>query len=255
MNIARSLILVACAGLGQVVYAGEAVVAVASNFAPATRTLVQEFIATSKHDVRVVAGSTGSLYAQIINGAPFDVFLSADLERPRDLELQGHAVAGSRFTYALGQLVLWSRNPQYEGKNCFDELGAMGNAKLAIANPRLAPYGLAAEQYLRSVGLWDRLQANLVMGENIAQTLQFAARGGANLGFVAAAQLSMPTLPAATCVQPVPANSHAPIRQQAVLLLRASDNEAARAFLQYLKSPAGRATIVKAGYALEGEST
>lgn len=226
-------------------------VAVASNFAQTAERLASGFEQDSGFEVRLVTGSSGKLFAQIANGAPFDVFLSADQARPEALEQQGLGVSGSRVTYALGRLVLWSRDPEYSGRNCLDELARLGAGRLAIANPRHAPYGMAARDFLANAGLWQRLEPRLLVGENIAQTLQFAATGGARFALVAASQLLSAEVPVASCSEAIASTRHAPIRQQAVLLQRAADNRAALRFLAYLKSPAAIAVIKAAAYDIE----
>ncbi len=218
--------------------------AVASNFSIPAGELATQFRNRSGYEVRIAAGSTGKLYAQIINGAPFDVFLAADAERPRLLEESGHGVVGSRFTYATGSLVLWSTDPAFAGGGCRGALEQLGVRKLAIANPQTAPYGAAAKAFLESVGLWEELQAQLVYGENITQTLQFVATGNAS------SHALVDGLPRATCYWSVPAASHQPLEQQAILLQRAEASAAAREFLQFLRDDEARDIIVGGGYAV-----
>lgn len=224
-------------------------VAVASNFATTAETLAAAFSSASSHDVRLIRGSSGKLFAQIVNGAPVDVFLSADAERPQALEARGRAVAGTRLTYALGQLVIWSRSPEFHGRDCRQSL-AKTRGKVAIANPRLAPYGAAARQFLEREGLWPGIAAQLVYGENIAQTLQFAATGNATIAIVARSQLGSDGVPTASCASDVPQASHDAIVQQAVLVDRAADSAAARAFVTFLSSETARGIIKSDGYAL-----
>lgn len=224
-------------------------VAVASNFAPAAEEIAALYEAGHDNDVVLVRGSTGKLYAQIMNGAPFDVFLAADAERPRKLEQAGLGIPGSRFTYATGRLVIWSRDPRLRGRDCSDALGDAAFT-IAIANPRLAPYGAAARDYLQRAGLWESVGSRLVIGENIAQALQFAVTGGAAVGFVAAAQLAAPVLPESTCTEFVPADLHTPIEQQAVLLTNSDHREAAESFLAFLARDDVRALIRRSGYSL-----
>ncbi len=224
-------------------------VAVASNFAETARKLAQDF--SKVHDnrgSRLSYGSTGKLYAQIINGAPFDVFLAADAERPRLLEQSGHAVQGSRSTYATGSLVLWSRDERLRGRNCREVLQRGDYRRLAIANPETAPYGEAAKQFLAAEGLWQSVSNDVVYGENIVQTLNFAATGNASLALVAASLMSYPGLPSTVCMWRVPDSSHAALDQQLVLLQRAADNEAARRFVDYLGSDRAAAIIERDGY-------
>jgi molybdate transport system substrate-binding protein len=224
--------------------AGETHVAVAQNFAVTCRQIAEAFTAETGHAVTLSAGSTGKLYAQIENGAPFDVLLSADAERPRRLEASGRAVAGSRFTYALGRLVLWSPTA-----GLVDEAGAVLASDryrhLAIANPELAPYGAAAREVLRGLDLFERLAGRIVRGEDIGQTYQFVASGNAELGFVALAQLIDAEQGSRWMV---PEKLHTPIEQQAVLLAVGRDEEGATAFLSFLRSPGARAQIERAGY-------
>ena len=221
-------------------------VAVASNFAATAREIAGEFSQESGFDVRITTASTGKLYAQIVNGAPFDVLLAADAERPRRLETAGAGVPGTRFTYALGALVLWSR----QADDCREALRRSDGGRIAIANPETAPYGAAAMSYLRRSGLWESVSDRLVTGENIAQTLQFAASGNAQLGFIARSQLQAPSLPPTSCSWPVPETMHAPIEQQAILLRRGADVRGAKPFLAFLRGDAGRAIILRHGYGL-----
>jgi len=229
-------------------------VAVAANFIAACEKIGRAFEKRSGHRVAITSGSTGKLAAQIQNGAPFDVLLAADAERAALLEKDGTAVAGSRFTYARGRLVLWSSDPALvdgAGKVLAD--GRFRH--LAIANPKLAPYGAAAEEVLSGLGLWQRLSPRLVQGEDIGQTYQFVASGAAELGFVALSQLRAAaggadggTIKGSHWV--VPEASYRPIDQQAVLLAGARDNPAARAFLDFLKGGEARAVIERYGYSL-----
>jgi len=216
-------------------------VAVASNFKPTAARIADRFREETGHAVRLSSGSTGKLYAQIVNGAPFDVFLAADAERPALLERQGLALDGSRFTYAVGRLVIYSRT----ATDCLAALRNPDGGHVAIANPQTAPYGLAAQQYLARSGLLDQVAARLVYGENIAQAWQFAHTGNAVVGIVARAQLrASPREPG--CSREVPASDHDPLEQQAVLL--DGHNGAARAFLDFLRSEAARVIIERDGY-------
>lgn len=224
--------------------ADEVRVAVASNFTPVLEQLEPLFERESGHELTLISGATGSHYAQIMNGAPFAVFLAADAERPWQLEHAGKAVAGSTFTYALGRLVLWSADAAVvdaEGKVLQED----GFDHLALANPRLAPYGAAAQQVLEALGLWDRLQPKLVQGDNIAQTLQFVQTGNAQLGFIALAQLL--DAGGSGSHWEVPPRLYHPIVQQGVLL---KDAPAARAFIAFLQTARSRRLIEAAGYAL-----
>ena len=221
-------------------------VAVASNFAPVLEQLAPEFEKQSGHTLTLIAGATGQHYTQIINGAPFDVFLAADAERPQLLAEQGKAIAGSSFTYALGKLVLWSTNPEL-----VDGAGAVLRTDdfthLAIATPKLAPYGKAAQDALTAMGLWEELQSRIVQGENITQTLQFVQTGNAELGFIALAQW-LEIDPADTGSHwEVPQNLYSPIVQQGVLL---HDTPAGRDFFTFLQNEQSRAVITASGYEL-----
>jgi molybdate transport system substrate-binding protein len=221
-------------------------VAVASNFAATARDIAGQFSRESGVEVRITTASTGKLYAQIVNGAPFDILLAADAERPQRLEDAGAAVPGTRFTYAIGGLVLWSRQVD----DCREALRRDGQGRIAIANPETAPYGAAARSFLQRSGLWESLSGRLVIGENIAQTLQFAASGNAQLGFIARSQLRAPSLPQASCSWPVPEAMHSDIDQQAIILQRGADAEGAKSFLSFLRGDAGRAIILRHGYRL-----
>jgi len=228
--------------------AGPLTVAVASNFAPAAAAIATRFMADTGNDVRISAGSTGKLYAQIANGAPYDIFLAADSERPVLLEARDLAVQGTRVTYAIGSLVLWSGESKFENVDCRQHLGDLGQDHLAIANPKIAPYGAAAREFLLDIGLWERVKPQLVFGENISQALQFVASGNASIGLIARSQSVDPRLPNATCNWPVPESAHQPLQQQAVLLQRAASNAVAVKFLEFLTSPAAREIVVRYGY-------
>ncbi|MBY6033821.1 molybdate ABC transporter substrate-binding protein [Marinobacter daepoensis] len=232
--------------LSPALMAGEVSVAVAANFTDTTRTLASHFEQETGHTVSASFGSTGKLYAQIKNGAPFDVFMAADIRRPERIEQEGDGVASSRFTYARGKLALWSPKPE-----AFDSaphyLTEQTFARLAIANPKTAPYGLAAQQALEQMNLWSSLQPKLVRGDSIAQTFQFVASGNAQAGFVALSQVKAWPEEKGT-LWPVPQNYYQPIDQQAILLNRASNNDAAKAWLAFLKSPAALSIIQDYGY-------
>ena len=230
--------------MGKGVLAAEAHIAVAANFAVPAKRLADSFAAGSGHKLTLSNGSTGKFYAQIRSGAPFDGLVSADEETPRRLEAEQLAVAGSRHTYAVGRLALWGTKLRAP-----DERTLRGGqfARLAIANPRLAPYGAAARDTLERLGLWEAVQGKLVRGENIAQTFQFVASGNADLGFVALSQVRDQGL-SNDSYWLVPQALHAPLRQDAILLARGAHNPAARAFLDYLRTPAARERIREYGY-------
>lgn len=223
-------------------------VAVASNFKDTAAALANRFEAQSGHRVLLIPGSSGRLYAQIRNGAPFDIFMSADVERPAQLEQDQLAVPGSRFTYAIGRLVVWSGDAALGDTDCLDILRNPGSNKIAIANPVLAPYGRAASAYLQARGWWEGLQANLVMGENISQTLQFVASGNAAAGLIAQSQLRIESLPASACEYRIPDGAHPPIEQQLVQLLSAAGNPAASDFLVFLRDSQALSIIADHGY-------
>ncbi|MCG8381262.1 MAG: molybdate ABC transporter substrate-binding protein [Gammaproteobacteria bacterium] len=224
-------------------------IAAASNFMAPLKAIMTDFEAHSGHKARVSFGSSGKLYAQITHGAPFDVFLSADQKTPMSLEAQGLAVKSSRFTYALGRLALWSTHASYRNK--LREILITGHYQtLAIANPKLAPYGEAALQTLASLGISKDHISRLVQGENITQTFQFIHSGNANLGFIALSQAVSFKESAHGALWIIPGEYYSPIQQDVVLLKRGQPNPAARAFLAYLKSQPARAVIESFGYQL-----
>ena len=219
-------------------------IAVASNFSAAMKDLAARFEDSRGHQVTLIFGSTGKHYAQILNGAPYDAFFAADMERPRLLEDQALAIAGSRFCYARGKLVLWSPDPdRVDSEGRVLKQGTFRH--LALANPRLAPYGRAAEQVLRARGLWDELQPRLVRGENIAQAFQFVGSGNAELGFVAFSQISSGDRAGTGSYWDIPETLYSPIEQHAVLL---DDSDAARDFMGFVQSAEARAVIRHHGY-------
>ncbi|MCB1980254.1 MAG: molybdate ABC transporter substrate-binding protein [Burkholderiaceae bacterium] len=224
-------------------------VAVAANFTAPMQDIAALFAKDTGHKAELSFGSTGKFYAQITHGAPFDVFLSADDKTAGRLVSDGKAIGTSLIPYALGSLVLWS--PTDGMVDSQGKVLASGNfAHLAVANPKLAPYGAAALQTLGKLGLADKLQPKIVMGENIAQTYQFVHTGNAQLGFVALSQVMKDGRIAQGSAWRVPAEMHSPIRQDAVLLERGKDNPAAAALMQYLKSDAARAVIQSYGYGI-----
>lgn len=227
-------------------HAGEVRIAAASNFASPLEGLAREFTDATGHRAVVASAATGKLYAQIRNGAPFDVLLAADDEIPARLEAAGLAVPGTRFTYATGRLALWTASA--EGAPVGPDSLRAARGRIAIANPRVAPYGRAAVEALRDLGLYEAVEGRLVMGENIAQAHQFAASGNAAFGLVAQAQVWRAGRFVAGRGWLVPEVHHAPIRQDAVLLHRGRDNPAARAFLTFLATDPARALIRAAGY-------
>jgi molybdate transport system substrate-binding protein len=227
--------------------AGEVNVAVAANFTAPMQKIATDFEQATGHKAQLAFGSTGKFYAQIRNGAPFDVLLAADDETPARLEKEGYAVSGSRFTYAIGQLALWSARPGYVDDKG-DVLKKSAFEHLAIANPKLAPYGAAAVESLGKLGLLGSVESKFVQGENIAQTFQFVSSGNAELGFVALSQIYEDGKLKGGSAWRVPSNLHAPIRQDAVILVRGKDNPAALALMKHLKEDKARAIIKAHGY-------
>lgn len=228
-------------------HAGEVQVAVAANFAGPMEKLAEQFQRDTGHKAVVATGATGKFYAQIRNGAPFEVLLAADDDTPARLETEGHVAAGSRFTYAVGRLVLWSaRSGVVDAGGNVLKTGSYKH--LAIANPKTAPYGAAAVATLRKLGLYESVQPRIVQGENIAQAWQFASTGNAELGFVAQAQVWRDGKFTSGSGWIVPATMHEPIRQDAALLAKGAGNPAARALLQYLRTDKAKALIRSFGY-------
>ena len=227
-------------------HAGEVQVAAASNLAGAIQRIAAAFKRDTGHDAIVALGSTGKLYAQIRNGAPFEVLLAADAETPRKLEAEGLARAGTGLTYAFGQLVLWSAE---SGKvDARGDILRTPHGKLAIADPQVAPYGAAAVEVLKNLGLYDGWQPLLVQGENIGQAYQFAYSGNAPLAFVALSQVAEDTRIARGSGWIVPAHLYTPLQQDAILLNAGGDNPVAPLFLAYLRTNAARAVLRSAGY-------
>lgn len=229
--------------------ADEAIVAVAANFAAPIEKLAEAFAAQSPHRIKVSSGSTGGLYTLIVQGAPFDLLLSADQARPERLVNEQRAIADSRCTYAVGQLVLWSSDPARIGDDPEATLRNPGWRHLAIANPDVAPYGAAAREVLQGMKLWDTLAPKLVQGVDIGQAYHMVSSGNAELGFVAASSLTAARQTGGSRWN-VPADLHAPLSQDAVLLNRGKDNAAARDFLAFLGSEAGRSLIRDYGYGI-----
>jgi molybdate transport system substrate-binding protein len=227
-------------------FADQALVAVASNFISAARVLAASFEAQSEHSLTLTVGSTGQLHAQVVHGAPYDLFLAADQARPRMLEESGRAVAGSRFTYAVGQLVLVERAESADSFDGAQRLTANDFSRLAMANPALAPYGVAAMETLVGLGVAAQLRGKIVLGENVGQAFAMLATGNVEVALVAESQLLESTMSLATWR--VPAELYSPIRQDLVLLQRADDNAAARAFYQYLQTDEAAEIIARHGY-------
>lgn len=231
------------------VFAEQVLVAVAANFVPPFREIAIEFESATGHNVRVVAGSSGNFYSQIKNGAPFDVFFSADMERPKLIEDEGLGVKDSRFTYAIGRLVLWSPNSDLiKGE---ETLRSRNFKRLAIANPKTAPYGLAAMQAMQKLDLWESLQPKIVMGESLGQTMGFIESGNADFGFVALSQVLDPKIKGKGSRWDIPANLHEPIKQDVILLNKGTDNPAAKALMAFMSGPQAKTIIERYGYELK----
>lgn len=226
--------------------AGQVQVAVAANFTAPAKEIAAAFKDKTGDDAALSFGASGQFYAQIQQGAPFQVFLSADADRPKAAVDAGLAVAGSRFTYAIGKLVLWSKSLDVSKGD--EALKAGAFAKLAIANPKSAPYGAAAVETMTKLGVYEAIQPKIVQGNSIAQAFEFVDTGNAELGFVALSQLANVTAGSRWLA---PQTLYAPIRQDAVLLKTGADDQTAKAFLAFLKGPEARAIIEKYGYGLE----
>jgi molybdate transport system substrate-binding protein len=244
LAIAAAAAFLALGLAGAPAIADDVQVAVAANFTEPAKEIAGAFAAKTGNHAILSFGSSGQFYTQITQGAPFEVFLSADPDRPKRIEQEGLGVPGSRFSYAIGQLVLWSKTP-----GLVDASGAVlakgGFNKLAIADPTAAPYGVAAVQTLTKMGLYARLQTRIVKGSSITQTYQFVESGAAELGFVALSQVIND--PSGSRWQ-VPAALHAPIDQEAILLWKGDKDPAARAFLRFLRGPEALAIIRRYGY-------
>ncbi|MGH6726290.1 MAG: molybdate ABC transporter substrate-binding protein [Pseudolabrys sp.] len=234
---------------GSNAFAAQTNVAVAANFTDAAKEIAAAFKQATGHDAVLSFGSSGQLYSQITQDAPFQIMLSADDARPKKLVAGGLGVADSIFTYAIGKLVLWSKNPDLVKGGATLKGGTF--AKLSICNPVAAPYGAAAVETMQSLKLYDTLKPKLVEGANITQAFQFVATGNAEIGFVALSQLRG-NLGGSRWL--VPQNLYKPIRQDAVLLKKGAGNAAAVAFMTFLKSPQARAIIEKYGYAFDSNS-
>jgi molybdate transport system substrate-binding protein len=245
-RIAGLLAMIATTSLAQ---ADEVQVAVAANFTAPMQKIAAQFEQDTGHKAVLAFGATGKFYAQIQNGAPFEVLLAADDETPAKLEQAGQGVRGTRFTYAIGKLVLWSAKDGYVDPN-----GAVlkaGNfSHLAIGNPKTAPYGAAAVETLKKLNYYEHLQSKLVQGENISQAQQFVSTGNAELGFVALSQVWHDGKLSSGSAWIVPSNLYSPIRQDAVILKKGEANPAARALATYLRSDKAKAIIRSFGYEL-----
>lgn len=247
--LARLSLILATGLAAHAALADEVQVAVAANFTAPIQAIAKDFEKATGHKLVASFGATGQFYAQIKNGAPFEVFLAADDSTPAKLEQEQATVPGSRFTYAIGKLALWSAKDGYvDAKG--DVLSKGDFQHLSIANPKTAPYGLAATQVLDKLGLKDKLAGKLVEGQNIGQAFQFVSTGNAELGFVALSQIYKDGKVTAGSAWIVPANLYEPIRQDAVILAKGKDNAAAKALVEYLKGPKAAAVIKAYGYEL-----
>ncbi|MGI1679959.1 MAG: molybdate ABC transporter substrate-binding protein [Cellvibrionaceae bacterium] len=240
-------------------FSGEITVAVASNFINPMKVIAKEFEAETGHTVKLVFGSSGKIYSQIRHGAPFDVFLSADQDKPEKLVISGHAVEGTRFTYATGRLVLWAMNadqygimqntPEELASNIFQSVIEVGDYKfLSMANPKLAPYGKAAQEVVEALTKGELDTAKIVQGENIAQAFQFVYSGNADLGFVALSQVAKNNVIDVGFGWIVPETLHSPIHQDAVLIKQKDMSEVSQQFLDYLKKDSTKKIIRNFGY-------
>ncbi|MDQ0740327.1 molybdate ABC transporter substrate-binding protein [Pseudomonas sp. W4I3] len=240
--------LLAAFALGSA-HADEVQVAVAANFTAPIQAIAADFKKDTGHTLVAAFGATGQFYTQIKNGAPFEVFLSADDTTPQKLEAEGETVKGSRFTYAVGTLALWSAKEGYVDTNG-EVLKQNAFKHLSIANPKAAPYGLAATQVLAREGLADKVKDKLVEGQNITQAYQFVSTGNAELGFVALSQIYKDGKLSSGSAWIVPSSLHDPIKQDAVILNKGKDSVAAKALVDYLKGPKAAAVIKSYGYEL-----
>lgn len=241
--LAHALVLFCCLSA----QAGQVLVAVAANFSAPMQQIATAFEQDSGHQVQLATGSTGKFYTQIVNGAPFDVLLAADDDTPARLEREGWGVPGTRFTYATGTLVLWSKQP-----NLVDTQGQVLKTapftRLAVADPKVAPYGAAALDTLAKLGLQSAWAPKLVQGDSVGQAYQFVASGNAALGFVALSQVWQDGKLKEGSAWLVPEHLHRPLRQDAVLLTPGRDNLAARALLQFLRSDHAQRVLRSYGY-------
>jgi len=248
----RLLLALAVSLLGALAHAGEVTVAVAANFTAPMQKIAQAFEQDTGHKAQLAFGATGKFYAQIKNGAPFAVLLAADDETPARLEKEGLAVAGTRFTYATGRLALWSKSPNLvDDKGDVlrsDRLEKLGIHKIAIADPKLAPYGAAAMEVIHKLGVQASVTPKLVQGESIGQTFQFVNTENAQLGFVALSQISIDGRITQGSAWVVPQHMHTPLKQDAVLLNAGKGNAAAQALLTYLQVERANAIMRAYGY-------
>jgi len=243
----------ACLQLAFPANAGKTNIAVAANFARTAVALAEAFRARTGHDAVLTVGSTGKLFAQIVNGAPFDVFLAADKATPAKLVSLGKAVEGTQNTYATGRLVLWGPRTNSDAGSPGEALSATSFRHLAIANPGLAPYGRAAREFLQSLGLWDAVAGRVVMGQSVGQAHSMVATGNAEFGLIAQSYVMEEMNAGAQGVWPISARLYNPIEQDAVLLVQGAQNPAARSFAEFLSSTEAAKIITAAGYGAGGQ--
>lgn len=250
-TLAAAISLTSAVTLPAATHADEALVAVAANYAGAVEVVAAEFTKETGHTLQITTGATGKLYAQISEGAPFAVMLSADAKTPARIEAEGLGVAGSSFTYAIGKLSLWSSDAALIGADPKAALEAPGTLFIAIANPDLAPYGVAAREAMQAMGVWDAVQAKIVMGQNIGQTFSMVDTGAAQIGFVATSAVQGPGIEAKGSRYDILQTMFTPIKQVAVLLNPGRDNAAAISFMEFLKGDAAKAIATSFGYGTE----
>lgn len=250
LQLSRVFVALIASAAAHLALAQDVQVAVAANFTAPIQAIAKDFEQDTGHKLVIATGATGQFYAQIQNGAPFEVFLSADDSTPAKLEQEGATVPGSRFTYAIGTLALWSAKPGYVDAQG-EVLKKNDYQHLSIANPKAAPYGLAATQVLEKLGLSAQVKGKLVEGQNITQAHQFIATGNAELGFVALSQIYKDGKVTGGSAWIVPAALHDPIKQDAVILAKGKDNPAAQALVDYLKGEKAAAVIKSFGYQIE----
>ncbi|WP_165666513.1 molybdate ABC transporter substrate-binding protein [Metapseudomonas otitidis] len=250
LQLSRVFVALIASAAAHLALAQDVQVAVAANFTAPIQAIAKDFQQNTGHKLVIATGATGQFYAQIHNGAPFEVFLSADDSTPAKLEQEGATVPGSRFTYAIGTLALWSAKPGYVDAQG-EVLKKNDYQHLSIANPKAAPYGLAATQVLEKLGLTAQLKGRLVEGQNITQAHQFIATGNAELGFVALSQIYKDGRVTGGSAWIVPAALHDPIKQDAVILAKGKDNPAAQALVDYLKGEKAAAVIKSYGYQID----
>jgi molybdate transport system substrate-binding protein len=234
--------------ISSTVIAEEIIVAVASNFLSPFNEISKTFQKSSGHKILIVSGSTGSLFAQIVNGAPYHIFLSADNNRPKKLEENGLTIKGTLFVYAMGRLTLWSADPDRIKKNGLESLRENNIERLAIANPKTAPYGQAATEVLKKLNLWDRLFPIILRGGNITQAFQYVATGNAEMGFVALSQTLDPKLKIKGSRWDIPQEMHRVLEQSAVLLKNGEENKGASELMRFMKQNSTQKIIRKYGY-------